>query len=81
MELHQALGKIIKQERNLRGLTQEAVSRKGGVDITYRRDIEHGCCNPTIYIIDRVATGFGVELTSLISQAKEELLKARTSSE
>ena len=79
MELHQALGIVIKRERDRRGLTQEVVSHNGGIVITYLRDIERGRCNPSIDIIDRVATGLGVELTSLISQAKEEQLRAKAS--
>lgn len=79
MELHQALGIVIKRERNRRGLAQEAVSHNCGIDITYLRDIEHGRCNPSIDIIDRIATGLGVELASLISQAKEEQLREQAS--
>ena len=75
MELHQALGEVIRQARVRQGLTQEAVAEKGVLDITYLRDLSHSRCNPSIDILDCVANSLGVELSSFIKLAKEKQSK------
>lgn len=78
-----AFGKAIKQERIKKGITQEELADRCGLDRTYISRIERGFKNPTLSVVWDVAT-IGLEISflslmemvmhnlSIISQNKEQ---------
>lgn len=77
-----AFGKAIKQERIKKGITQEELADRCGLDRTYISRIERGFKNPTLSVVWDVAS-IGLEISflslmetvvrnlSIVSQNKE----------
>ncbi len=66
-----ALGKAIRQLRNERGMTQEALAHAAGVTVGHLSMIERGHSNPTWATVKAIATGLDasmVDLTKLASK-------------
>ena len=62
-----AFGKVIKQERIKKGITQEELADRCGLDRTYISRIERGFKNPTLSVVWDVATiGLGISFLSLM---------------
>lgn len=58
-------GKRVRALRLERGLTQEALGNKAGLDLTYVGRIERGEINTSIIAADMIARGLGVSLEQL----------------
>ena len=60
--------------RKSRRITQEQLAEAANVSVSYLRDIEHDCANPTINILEDIAAALGMPLFVLImsSTAEEE---------
>ena len=68
-----ALGKAIRQLREERGVTQEAVAHKAGVTAATYGLIERGQSNPTWATLSDIANALGVsmvELATMTSRCK-----------
>lgn len=65
------LGKAIRQLREKRGLTQEAVAHEAGVTASTYGLIERGHSNPTWATVRDVATALGVSLGELAKLAEK----------
>lgn len=63
-----AFGKAIKQERIKKGITQEELADRCGLDRTYISRIERGFKNPTLSVVWDVAT-IGLEISFLALMA------------
>ncbi len=59
------LGMRIIYLRQKRGLSQLELSVRSGVSKNYISDIENGRRNPTITVLERIASGLGVSLEKL----------------
>ena len=59
-----AFGRAIKQERIKKGITQEELADRCGLDRTYISRIERGFKNPTLSVVWDVAT-IGLEINFL----------------
>ena len=68
------IGKTIVKLRKSRRITQEQLAEAANVSVSYLRDIEHDCANPTINILEDIAAALGMPLFVLImsSTAEEE---------
>ena len=68
------IGKTIVKLRKSRRITQEHLAEAANVSVSYLRDIEHDCANPTINILEDIAAALGMPLFVLImsSTAEEE---------
>lgn len=63
-----ALGKAIRQFREERGMTQEALAQEAGVTVGHMSMIERGHSNPTWGTVKAISAALGlsmVELTKL----------------
>ena len=49
------------------GLSQEALAVDAGVDRTYVSGIERGGFNPTVEVLDRLATALGIDVAVLLA--------------
>ena len=66
--------KTIVKLRKSRRITQERLAEAANVSVSYLRDIEHDCANPTISILEDIADALQISLPALIisSTADEE---------
>lgn len=55
-----AFGCRLKQNRELKGLTQESLAEKAGLDRTYLSDIERGTRNPGIRNVITIIGALGI---------------------
>lgn len=60
-----ALGKAIRQLRNKRGMTQEALAHAAGVTVGHLSMIERGHSNPTWATLKRVAGACNASMVEL----------------
>ncbi|AXG44532.1 transcriptional regulator [Photorhabdus sp. S12-55] len=58
-------GQRVRYFRQSSGMSQEAFADKCGIDRTYISGIERGVRNPTLEIINIIASGLQIELTDL----------------
>jgi transcriptional regulator with XRE-family HTH domain len=65
-----ALGRAIRQHREVRGLSQEELGYRAGMHRTYVGGIERGERNPSYDNIVRMATALGVSASELILVAE-----------
>lgn len=60
-----ALGANVRRQRDARGLTQEKLAEKAGLDPTYISGIERGLRNPGIVNVARLAKALGLTTAQL----------------
>lgn len=65
-----ALGKAIRQLREERDMTQEALAHAAGITVGHLSTIERGHSNPTWATVKAVATALAVSMPDLASAAE-----------
>lgn len=65
-----ALGQAIRQVREKRDLTQEAVAHQAGVTASTYGLIERGQSNPTWATVEDIASALGVSVVELAKRAE-----------
>lgn len=60
MDIRHRLAANLRALRNERGLSQEALAFEVGLHRTYVSDIERGARNPTILVVERLASALKV---------------------
>ncbi len=70
MNLARALGKALREYRLKKGLTQQELADKCGLDISYVGGIERGQRNPTLGVIHGLASVLGVKVSDLLRKGK-----------
>ena len=66
------VGKTIVKLRKSRRMTQEHLAEAANVSVSYLRDIEHDCANPSLSILESIAEALGISLLALIIFSAEE---------
>jgi transcriptional regulator with XRE-family HTH domain len=66
------LGKVIRQLRTDRGISQEGLAALSGIDRTFMGEIERGMANPSFDVLQRIAGGLGVRLSELVRRYESE---------
>jgi transcriptional regulator with XRE-family HTH domain len=66
MDVRQRLAVNMKRLRKERGWSQEALADEAGLDRTYISGIERVVKNPTIAVVERVATALSCSLGDLL---------------
>jgi len=66
VDIRTRLGHNIRQLREAKGWSQEDYADRAGIHRTYVSDIERGRRNPTITVVEKLATPFGVSPGSLL---------------
>ncbi|TPW27711.1 helix-turn-helix domain-containing protein [Pararhizobium mangrovi] len=66
MEIREALAFNLKKLRQEKGLSQEELAHRAGIDRTYISSLERCVYNASIDVVDRLATELGVEASDLI---------------
>ncbi|KKR80050.1 MAG: hypothetical protein UU25_C0002G0013 [Microgenomates group bacterium GW2011_GWB1_40_9] len=62
----QKFGKKLRKIRKSKGVTQEKLAEKAGIDFSYLNLIEGGKRNPTLKIIAKIARVLGIRLDELM---------------
>ncbi len=65
-----ALGKAIRQLREERGMTQEALAQEAGVTVGHMSMIERGHSNPTWATVRAISSTLKLPLAELAKQAE-----------
>lgn len=66
------LGRVIRQERERRRLSQEALSELAGMNRSFVGEIERGEAMPTIVTLQKLADALGIKLSELIRLYEEQ---------
>ncbi len=66
MDVHDRLGRNLRQLRHTQNCSQEELARKTGINRTYLSDLECSRRNPSIELIDRLAEKLNVKPGDLL---------------
>jgi transcriptional regulator with XRE-family HTH domain len=66
MDVRNRLAKNVRLLRRRKGWSQEAFAEEAGLHRTYISDLERGSRNPTITVVDKLATALGVTVGQLL---------------
>ena len=67
MDARERVAVNIRRLRVERGVSQEAFAVDAGVDRTYMSRIERKMENPTVTVLEKIATALGVEIAALFA--------------
>jgi transcriptional regulator with XRE-family HTH domain len=70
MEIRQRIGWNLRRLRAARELNQEDFATDSGFDRGYISGIERGVRNPSILVLERIATALGVDVVELLDAGK-----------
>lgn len=65
MDWPRTIARNIRELRSARGITQEQAASDAGIDVSWWGRIERGTTNPTVSMLDKVATALGASLPDL----------------
>jgi len=68
MDIRQVFARNLRQARNNRGLSQEALAYEAEIDRTYVSALERGVYAATIDMVDKLARALGVEASDLLQR-------------
>ncbi|HBM87516.1 MAG: helix-turn-helix transcriptional regulator [Parvibaculaceae bacterium] len=66
MDMRQTVGKNVRKLRDKRGLSQEELAFETDLHRTYISGVERGVRNPTVLVIERLATALKVKPHELL---------------
>ena len=66
MDIRQRLGSNLRKQRTERGWSQEEFADRAGIHRTYVSDLERGARNPSILVLERLATALNVAAAELL---------------
>jgi len=72
METHILLGRRIRSLRKAKGLTQQQLGEQADLNYKYLGAVERGEENPSVKVLERIATALKVELIDLFRFEHEE---------
>jgi transcriptional regulator with XRE-family HTH domain len=70
-------GEVLREARQEKGLSQEALADSASLHRTYVGQVERGLKSPTLGAMKRLAEALGVELQALISAAERATAQRR----
>ena len=68
MRMAQIFGENVRRVRLERGMTLEALAVEVGLAYSYMGGIERGQKNPTLDVVERIASALGIDPISLLSK-------------
>lgn len=66
MDVVRLFGENVRKERLARGITQQELAARLGMERSYLSELERGTRNPTIQALGRLALALGVEPSELL---------------
>jgi transcriptional regulator with XRE-family HTH domain len=70
MEMRKVVAQNLRRLRLERGLSQEELALRAGIDRTYISALERGVYSATVTMIGKIADVFGVEPAALLERSK-----------
>jgi transcriptional regulator with XRE-family HTH domain len=77
LSLAKEFGRLVRDWRTERGLSQEGFAYRCGIHRTYMTHIELGTKMPSIQVVARIARGLDVEVSELFSELEGRGATAR----
>jgi transcriptional regulator with XRE-family HTH domain len=71
MNLANYYGQAIRRHRELLRLSQEELASRASIDRTYISGVERGVRNPTLEVMQRIATSLGADLDVIFATARQ----------
>ena len=68
MEIREAFAQNLRALRRARGLSQEELAHRAGIDRTYISALERNVYNASIDVVDRLAEVLGVDVAELLKR-------------
>jgi transcriptional regulator with XRE-family HTH domain len=69
MDVRKRVGLNLRRLRKAKGLTQEELAHQADVDQTYLSGVEEGKRNPSIVVLNRIATALGSDISLLFDSS------------
>ncbi|WP_323038899.1 helix-turn-helix transcriptional regulator [Gemmobacter sp.] len=66
MEIREKLARNLRKLRKARGLSQEELAHRAGIDRTYISSLERCVYSASVDVVDRLAVVLGVEAADLL---------------
>ena len=70
MSIQEKFGKRVRELRNKKNVSQEALAFKAGIDRTYMTSVENGKRNISIQNIEKIIRALGVTMSEFFSEIK-----------
>lgn len=64
--------------RRARGLSQEELAHRAGIDRTYISALERNVYNPSIDVVDRLAEVLGVDVAELLKRSSADSQRSKS---
>lgn len=71
MNLADYFGQAVRRHRELLRLSQEELANRADIDRTYMSGVERGVRNPSLEVMQRIATALGADLDVIFATARE----------
>lgn len=68
-----AFGHVVRTERSLAGISQEALAHMANVERSYFGRMERGQSQPTLHVVLKVASALGFDGGTLVTMVEEAL--------
>ncbi|MDV3351656.1 helix-turn-helix domain-containing protein [Leptolyngbyaceae cyanobacterium CCMR0082] len=65
MSNHESLGSFLRDSRKKKSISMRALARDAEISVAYLSKIEQDAANPTINVLERIATALGVPVSDL----------------
>jgi len=75
MDIREQFGRILKETRTAKGLTQEELAFRAGMSVPYLSDIERGRSSPSLTMLVDLAVALEVSLVELFKDIRIEEAK------
>lgn len=72
MDMRRRVGVNVRKFRKASGLSQEALAFECGLHRTYISGVERGVRNPTVVVLERIATALEVPSSRLLEEGADE---------
>jgi transcriptional regulator with XRE-family HTH domain len=73
LTLEESIGAVLRECREKRGLTQEALAFRAGLHRTYISMLERGQKSPTVDVLARLALAMETRVSDILRQAEKAL--------
>ncbi|TXR49574.1 helix-turn-helix domain-containing protein [Phyllobacterium endophyticum] len=77
MEIREIFARNLRTLRQAKGLSQEELAHRAGIDRTYISALERNVYNASIDVVDRLAEALGVEAAELLKRSVRDLRGTR----
>lgn len=72
MDIREQFGRVLREARSAKGLTQEELAFRAGMSVPYLSDIERGRSSPSLTMLVDLAIALDMHLAELVKPMKME---------